>query len=181
MRKFTSTVLGVALSIAGVVGLGAGTASAGSIQVRPGSVPAQYLAGVQRAATTCGDVNAPLLAAQIEQESSWNPNAVSWAGAQGLAQFLPAAWSEWGRDADGDGTNSPFDPEDAMDAQGRYMCWIFQFMRDRGVPGDPARLALWGYNAGPWGTAAAWGNPPTEEARHYADRILGELIYKYRP
>ena len=37
-------------------------------------------------------------AAQIHQESGWNPDAVSYAGAQGMAQFMPST-ANWIADA----------------------------------------------------------------------------------
>lgn len=36
----------------------------------------------------------PVFAAQIHQESTWNPSAVSAVGAQGMAQFMPAT-AKW--------------------------------------------------------------------------------------
>ncbi len=42
-------------------------------------------------------VSAPQIAAQIQQESSWNPTLVSSAGAKGIAQFRPATFAVYGR------------------------------------------------------------------------------------
>ncbi|MFG1626264.1 lytic transglycosylase domain-containing protein [Kribbella sp. NPDC049227] len=75
-----------------------------------GTVPAAYQELVVAAGEVCPGVSAPLIAAQIEQESGWNPNATSPVGAQGLSQFMPGTWAELGRDANGNGVNSPFDP-----------------------------------------------------------------------
>src|SRR3954463_4190758 len=49
---------------------------------------------------------------QIAQESGWNPNARSSAGALGIAQFMPAT-------ARGFGIN-PLNPVQALDAAARY-------------------------------------------------------------
>lgn len=58
--------------------------------------------------------------AQVKAESSFNPRAVSGVGARGLAQFMPATWGEWGKGGD------PFNPEQSIEAQVRYMKWILQ-------------------------------------------------------
>ncbi|MFR2313438.1 MAG: transglycosylase SLT domain-containing protein [Bifidobacterium sp.] len=49
----------------------------------------QYEADVIRAGSICQVVTPSIIAAQIEQESNWNPKAGSGAGAQGIAQFMP--------------------------------------------------------------------------------------------
>jgi len=59
-----------------------------------------------------------LLAAQIEAESGWDPEATSPAGAQELAQFMPQTWASYGDGGD------PFNPEDAIAAMGRYMAAV---------------------------------------------------------
>lgn len=128
----------------------------------------------------CDAVNAPLLAAQIEQESGWNPRAVSSAGAQGIAQFKPGTWANFGKiDANRNGTASVWDIEDSLVAQGLYMCYLA--LEVRNVPVDRTTAMLWAYNAGPEATKAANGRPPTAEADNYARRILNELVPKYRP
>src|SRR5262249_14115069 len=54
------------------------------------------------ASQLCPEITAPLLAAQLEVESNWNPNAHNaGSGADGLAQFIPPTWTTWGRDGDG--------------------------------------------------------------------------------
>ncbi|MEU8386340.1 lytic transglycosylase domain-containing protein [Streptosporangium sp. NPDC048865] len=173
------------LALAGIVvvvlGFGTGNASAGSSDLKPGSVPAQYVDSVKAAAGTCDYVTAPLLAAQIEQESSWNPNAVSWAGAQGIAQFKPAAWAVYGGDFDRDGNGTPFDPQDAIRAQGIMMCDMIDMIWGSPLSGDLWTFALWAYNAGIQATIDAGGRAPTAEAAGYSRRILYELMVKYVP
>jgi soluble lytic murein transglycosylase-like protein len=160
-----------------IVVSGAAPSYAGSPAVK--NVPRPYVKWIRSAAHTCAAVNGPLLAAQIEQESNWDPRAVSSAGAKGIAQFKPDTWAAFGRDANRNGKKSPFEPADAIMAQGAYMCYLAKQVSS--LPGGRARLMLWAYNAGPDATRAANGNPPTAEADHYADRILTKLVPKYRP
>ena len=53
-------------------------------------VPADLTPVIKAAAERCPAVPPEILAAQIAAESSWDPTAVSHAGAQGIAQFMPA-------------------------------------------------------------------------------------------
>jgi hypothetical protein len=71
--------------------------------------------------------------AQIEQESGWNPNARSKAGARGLAQFMPDTAKTFGL--------NPLDPVASLDAGAKYMAQLKQKFGDE----DTARLAYnWG-------------------------------------
>ena len=79
-------------------------------------------------------IDPALLFAQLLQESRFNPNAVSPAGARGLAQFIPGTARRFSLD--------PNDPLDSIRAQGDYM----RFLLDRF--GGRSDLALAGYNAG---------------------------------
>ncbi len=68
--------------LGGDIAADAAAAPAAAGVLRPGVVPAEYEALVQKAAQTCPGITAPLLAAQLEQESGWNPTAVSPTGAR---------------------------------------------------------------------------------------------------
>jgi hypothetical protein len=59
--------------------------------------------------------------AQLYQESLWNPLAVSPAGAEGIAQFMPETWDDMVRKMGFVDTASPFEPMFAIPAFGRYM------------------------------------------------------------
>lgn len=144
--------------------------------LKPGSVPPQYAPWVEKAAGACPGLPAPVLAAQLKQESGFNPNARSPAGAQGIAQFMPGTWKTWATDADGDGAASPLDPPDAITAQGRFMCSLLKKAKRSGYPGEPIELALAGYNAG-WGAVQKYrGVPPESFAKgqtyHYVRNIM---------
>ena len=154
-----------------------GTSGTGKEAVKAGSVPAAYLPWLQKASETCAFLDAPHLAAQIDQESRWDPNAVSSIGAKGLTQFIDSTWAAYGGDANGNGVNSPFDPPGAIMAQGRYMCDLVSQLG-----GNPSwTTLLWAYNAGPIATENAGGAAPTAEAAQYADLILNQLLPKYTP
>ena len=55
----------------------------------PAFVPERFAPAISRAAQRW-NVSATLLAAQLYRESTFDPFAVSGAGAQGIAQFMPA-------------------------------------------------------------------------------------------
>jgi soluble lytic murein transglycosylase-like protein len=124
----------------------------------PAWVPSEHRAAILGSAAANG-VSARLLAAQLSAESGFNPRAVSPAGAQGIAQFMPAT-------ARAVGLADPFDPDAAIAAQGRLMAkLIAQF-------GSPT-LALAAYNAGPGAVAACSCVPPYPETRAYVAQISG--------
>ncbi|MFN8183943.1 MAG: transglycosylase SLT domain-containing protein [Candidatus Nanopelagicales bacterium] len=58
-------------------------------QDRPRMVPKEYCSALKKAARERLEINPKLLAAQIDQESGFDPDAVSKAGAEGIAQFIP--------------------------------------------------------------------------------------------
>jgi len=135
----------------------------------PGSVPAQWRAAVQAAGSDCAAVSPPLIAAQIEQESGWNPTAVSPAGAVGLSQFMPGTWAAQGADANHDGTALATDPLDAIATQGHYDCALAADLA--GVPGDRQDTILAGYNAGSAAVIRYSGIPPYAQTQGYVRRI----------
>jgi hypothetical protein len=145
----------------------------------PGApVPPELRPLLENAAAHCPEITAPLLAAQIDVESGWDKDAVSDAGAQGLAQFVPHTWRSFGEDTDGNGVASPFDPADAIDAQARYMCWLITHLPSG--PADPVDTALAGYHAGPVAVTAYGGPPP--EARRYIREVRARLpLYEAAP
>jgi murein DD-endopeptidase MepM/ murein hydrolase activator NlpD len=147
--------------------------------LRPGAVPAEYEPLVLRAAGTCPGITAPLLAAQLHAESGWNPRAVSPAGAQGLAQFLPTTWAAEGVDGDGDGTRDPFSPADAIASQAAYLCTLLAAVTaDPALAGDRLELALASYNAGLGAVRRHGGIPPYRETQDYVRRIRA-LLARY--
>ena len=133
---------------------GAAPTSHGAV---PGFVPERF-APILRDAAQRWNVSAKLLAAQLYAESGFNPFAVSRAGAQGIAQFMPATARAFG-------LQNPFDPEQAIHAQAR-------FMRDLLRQFGSVPLALAAYNAGP-GAVSECGCMPYAETRGYVARIIG--------
>lgn len=87
----------------------------------------------------------------IWQESSFRPNTISPAGAQGIAQFMP-------KTADERGLANPFDPEEAIPKSADLLADLKQRFGNLG-------LAAAAYNAGPARVAnwlAGHGNLPAE-------------------
>jgi soluble lytic murein transglycosylase len=63
------------------------------------------------------------LKAQAYVESGLDPQATSWAGAKGLAQFMDSTWAEWAKKLalpNADVRN----PEHAIMVQAHYMTWL---------------------------------------------------------
>jgi hypothetical protein len=176
----------VGLSVLGAVGQERDTEPVGLVTgLKPELVPSEYVEWIERAGDLCAEVSAPLVAAQIEAESGWNPDAVSDAHAEGLSQFTPGTWATWGVDAAGkdgspqpDGVADPFTPGDAIMTQARYDCWLADMVREMSIGGDLTRLMLAAYNAGPEAVKQSGGVPPYPETQGYVTRII-TLMTKY--
>ena len=139
-------------------GAGCGNPTLGdATALRPGSVPAAFEPWIIRAAKTCPEVTAPLIAAQLKQEGNFNVNAHNaGSGADGPAQFLPDTWAAKAVDGDGNGTKDPRSIPDAVMTQAAYDCELAASMKKAlsagQVKGDLTELWLSAYNCGPGAT-----------------------------
>jgi soluble lytic murein transglycosylase-like protein len=97
------------------------------------------------------------LGATLLQESAYDPEAISSAGAIGLAQFMPETAQGMGVD--------PYDPFDSIDGAAALIGSYLVAYRARS--GDPYALALAAYNAGPAAVEHYSGVPPYHETREY--------------
>ncbi len=103
-------------------------------------------------------VQPALVKAVIAAESSFDSNAVSRKGAQGLMQLMPATSRQLGVD-------DPLEPTDNVRGGTRYL----RSMLDR--YGDLSR-AIAAYNAGPTAVDRYGGIPPYPETQDYVNRVL---------
>ena len=148
------------------------TGGGGAVTLATGAVPAAYQGLVQKWGNLCGAINPALLAAQLYQESGWNPKAQSAAQAQGIAQFIPGTWATHGVDGDRDGDRDVWDPADAIPSAASYDCELAGYVKD--VPGDPTENMLAAYNAGAYRVIQAGGVPRIRETQNYV-RIITTL------
>ena len=83
-----------------------------------------------------------LLAAQAFQESTFNPTAQSWSGAQGLLQLMPATAREVG-------VHDAMDPSDNTRGAVAYLMWLEeQLIADIPDSHERVKFILASYNAG---------------------------------
>jgi cell wall-associated NlpC family hydrolase len=101
-----------------------------------------------------------LLRAVASVESSFNPNAVSPAGAQGLMQLMPGT-------ARGLGVNA-MNPAQAVDGAGRMLSGLVHEF-------GSVKLALAAYNAGPGAVKKYGGVPPYAETQSYVRKVMSRM------
>ena len=168
-----TTCLGfVALLFVGTLaaaGSMAGGTAGGAVGLAKGAVPAQYQDLVQKWGNLCPAINPALLAAQLYQESGFDPKAQSPAAAQGIAQFIPGTWATHGIDGNKDGVRDVWDPQDAIPSAAYYDCELAKYVKD--APGDPTHNMLAAYNAGPYAVIKYGGVPPYSETQNYVKTI----------
>lgn len=123
-------------------------------------VPARYAAKVDELSARYA-LSPSLIEALVWQESRWRENAVSHAGARGLAQLMPGTAKYLGV--------NPDDPMQNLEGGARYL--REQLNRFDGN----LEHALAAYNAGPGRVMRAGGIPNIRETRNYVAAIMGRL------
>jgi hypothetical protein len=103
-------------------------------------------------------ISPSLIRAVIQQESRFNPLAVSHVGAQGLMQLMPAT-------ARHVGIENPFDPRENILGGTKYLSSMLQRFKGK------TAMALAAYNAGPTVVARHRGVPPYRETQGYVRKI----------
>jgi soluble lytic murein transglycosylase-like protein len=116
------------------------------------------IADLARRAGARSALDPALIEAVIANESSYDPHALSAAGAQGLMQLMPSTAAALGVD--------PTDPAQNVAGGARYLRSLF----DRFGGNLPQALAA--YNAGPGAVQQFGGIPPYAETRAYVDHVL---------
>ncbi|WOI57007.1 lytic transglycosylase domain-containing protein [Palleronia sp. LCG004] len=129
----------------------------GSVEPFTGSYRGEYLSAARNAARRHA-IPEDLFLRLVQQESGWNPSAVSVKGALGLAQLMPGTARLMRVD--------PNVPEQNLDGGARYLRLQYERFGDW-------RLALAAYNAGPGAVEKHNGIPPYAETVAYVRIILG--------
>lgn len=137
------TALGVALFFLLIAPVAAVAADAAPREA------ARYRGELIRNARLAWGLNAPVatFAAQIHQESGWNPRAVSRVGARGMAQFMPAT-AAWWCNRTREAACTPENPAWAMRALTGYDRWLWDRVAEAGGECERMRATLRSYNGG---------------------------------
>ena len=143
------------------------TASAGLLATGASELPADVPFGAEiTAAAKKHGIDPALLAGLVKQESGFNPNAGSPAGARGLTQLMPGT-------AAGLGVSNVLDPIQNLDGGAKYL------RQQLDAFGGDVTRALAAYNAGPGAVQRYGGVPPYAETQNYV-RVVQANAAQYR-
>jgi soluble lytic murein transglycosylase-like protein len=106
------------------------------------------------------NIEPAILHGLIQQESGFDPNARSSAGALGLTQLMPGTASSLG-------VSNPLEPTQSIEGGARYHSEML------GKFGGNVQDALAAYNAGPGAVSQYGGVPPYAETQEYVSKVLG--------
>jgi hypothetical protein len=109
-------------------------------------------------------LNPRIVAEMARTESAFRPSAVSYKGACGLLQIMPATGRRFGLRR-----SELFDPRKNVEVATRYLAWLLERFEGK------LDLALAAYNAGENAVDRYGGVPPYRETRSYVRKILTAL------
>ncbi|MCY7312376.1 MAG: lytic transglycosylase domain-containing protein [Pseudoxanthomonas sp.] len=124
-----------------------------------------YQAEIAAASRQYG-VEEAIVRAIIHAESSFNPMALSHAGAQGLMQLMPPTARRFG-------VSDSYDPSQNIRGGVQYLAWLLRRFNGN------LTLAAAGYNAGEGAVDRHGGVPPYRETQRYVERVA-VLADRYR-
>ena len=131
--------------------------------VPPLSAPKGEMESIVKQAASKYNIDEKLVLALVKQESGFNPNAISSAGAQGLMQLMPATAKRLG-------VVNPFDPVQNVEGGVKHLKGLLAKYRGNLV------LALAAYNAGGGNVDKYGGVPPFKETQNYVKNILSNYL-----
>ncbi|WP_110929102.1 lytic transglycosylase domain-containing protein [Bacillus massiliglaciei] len=129
----------------------------------PATAKATDIDSIISKASSQYNVPEKLIKSVIRQESNFNPEAKSYAGASGLMQLMPAT-------AKSLGVENVFDPEDNVMGGVKYLSQML-----KKYDGD-IKTALAAYNAGPGNVDKYNGVPPFKETQNYVEKIMNHFL-----
>ena len=124
-----------------------------------------YAAEIAAASREFG-VEESILRAIMHAESSYNPMALSHAGAQGLMQLMPATARRFG-------VTDSYNAGQNIRGGAQYLAWLLKRFNGN------LTLAAAGYNAGEGAVDRHGGVPPYKETQRYVERVA-VLADRYR-
>jgi soluble lytic murein transglycosylase-like protein len=135
----------------------------------PAPIPPDQINALVQQNADIWQVDPALIKSVIANESSFDANAQSPVGAQGLMQLMPETAASLG-------VKNSFDPAQNVAGGTRYLRGLLDRFK-----GD-TRLAVAAYNAGP-GAVEKYGDvPPYAETQSYVKNVLGSLDqYRSQP
>lgn len=135
----------------------------------PAPVPPEQINQLVQQNADIWQVDPALIKSVIANESSFNANATSPVGAQGLMQLMPETAATLG-------VKNPYDPAQNVAGGTRYLRGLLDRFK-----GD-TRLAVAAYNAGPNAVEKYGDVPPYAETQNYVQNVLGSLErYRNQP
>jgi soluble lytic murein transglycosylase-like protein len=141
----------------------------GAQQTANASVAPEHIEDLVQSNAAYWQVDPALVRAVMVNESGFDANATSHAGAQGLMQLMPETASSLG-------VTNAYDPKQSVWGGARYL----RGLMDR-FGGDLTKVVA-AYNAGPEAVDKYGGVPPFAETQNYVKNVLASYQeYKQRP